>query len=54
MIAINISIESLASMLADAHQEGWNKGHDMIPSDPRETFLEYHGLVEGMCEEIRH
>lgn len=52
---LELSAESLAAMLANAYQEGWNKGHDLIPIDPRETFLECLEAVEGMCtEEAKH
>ena len=49
---IALSIESL--VLADAHREGWEKGHDMIPHDPEQTFLEYQEAIEGMCTEVKH
>ena len=51
---IDISVEGLAAMLADAHRDGWEKGHDLIPLNPEQTFLEYQEAVEGMCAEVKH
>ena len=52
---IAISVEDLASMLADAHRQGWEQGHDLYPHDPQKIFLEYHEAVEGMCtNEVKH
>lgn len=45
---IDISVEGLTAMLADAHREGWEKGHDLIPHNPEQTFLEYQEAV-GAC-----
>lgn len=36
---IAISIEGLAAMLADAHRDGLENGHDLIPLNQEQTFL---------------
>ena len=53
MIAINE--EGLAAMLLQAHQEGWEKGHDLIPLEPELTYIAYQKFVDGMTgPETRH
>lgn len=57
MIAINISIESLAAMLAEAHRDGWEDGRNLCPHDPQAVYLEYQDAVERLCdapEDVRH
>ena len=52
---ISMTEECLASMLSTAHEEGWAKGHDMIPLEPEQTFIAYQELVEGLIsQEVRH
>ena len=52
---IAISIEGLAAMLASAHSDGWEEGHNLCPHDPEQTFLSYQEAVEGMCSEnVKH
>ena len=52
---ISMTEECLASMLSTAHEEGWSKGHDMIPLEPELIYLVYQELVEGMTSpEVRH
>ena len=46
------SIEELASLLADAHLNGWRDGHMLCPPpDPDSLFIGYHDAVEDMCSE---
>ena len=52
---ISMSEECLASMLSTAHEEGWAKGHDMIPLEPELVYIAYHEIVEGLTsQEVRH
>jgi len=52
---MHISAEQLANMLASAHHDGWEQGHDMIPEpNADECFLFYLSSVEDMCHSSRH
>ena len=44
---MQISSDELASMLANAHLDGWAEGHDLLPEpDPQEVFLGYLNEIE--------
>lgn len=52
---IAMSEESLASLLLQAHEDGYTKGYDMLPLEPELTYIAYQEIVEGMAsQEVRH
>lgn len=48
--------EEMASLLADAHLNGWRDGHMLCPEPDQESlFLGYHEDVVKMCSEhVKH
>lgn len=50
------SIDELASLLADAHLNGWRDGHMLCPHpDADALFIGYHeDVVKMVCEHVEH
>lgn len=49
---MTFTTEELASLLADAHMNGYRDGHMLCPPpDPDSLFIGYHDAVADMCSD---
>ena len=49
---MTFTVEQIASLLADAHLNGWRDGHMLCPEpDTDNLFLGYHDAVADMVSE---